>query len=242
VPVHLYGQPCDMGSIMDIANKYNLKVIEDCAEAHGAEFDGKKVGSFGDIGCFSFYGNKVITTGEGGMCTTNSDNLNETMKILRDHGMNKSKKYWHDRVGFNYRLTNLQASIGLAQLERIQEIHQNRRVYEDGYREILENEYCFQKDLERRSRITWLVSVLVDRECDRDSLISVFNDVGIEARPFFYPLSKMKIYKRFLRCPAPVSEKISSKGINLPTYESLKNIESIQKILKKHSIGVMAKT
>ena len=126
IPVHLYGQPCDMGAIMKIAKKYNLKVIEDCAEAHGAMYGDKKVGSFGDIGCFSFYGNKVITTGEGGMCTTNNSELNNKMRILRDHGMSATKRYWHDIVGYNYRMTNLQAAIGLAQLERIEDIHKNR--------------------------------------------------------------------------------------------------------------------
>jgi len=109
IPVHLYGQPCDMDAIMAIANKSHLFVLEDCAEAHGARFDGKKVGSFGDVGCFSFFGNKIMTTGEGGMCVTNSKQLDEKMRILRDHGMSKTKKYWHEVIGYNYRITNLQA-------------------------------------------------------------------------------------------------------------------------------------
>ena len=139
IPVHLYGQACDMEAIMKIAKKYKLRVIEDCAEAHGAMFNEKKVGSFGDVGCFSFFGNKVITTGEGGMCVTNDTNLNERMRILRDHGMSKTKRYWHEVIGYNYRMTNLQAAIGLAQLERIEKIHNNRREYENNYKDSLPN-------------------------------------------------------------------------------------------------------
>ena len=129
IPVHLYGQSCNMEAIMELAIKYDLKVIEDCAEAHGASFRGRKVGSFGDVGCFSFFGNKIITTGEGGMCVTNNIDLMEKMRILCNHGMSMNKKYWHDYVGYNYRMTNLQAAIGLAQLEYIDTIHENRRFF-----------------------------------------------------------------------------------------------------------------
>jgi len=232
IPVHLYGQPSNMRAIMDIADRHNLRVIEDCAEAHGATFQGRKVGGFGDIGCFSFYGNKVITTGEGGMCVTNNPDLDEKMRILRDHGMSKAKRYWHEQIGFNYRLTNLQAAIGLAQLERIEEIHRNRRLYEDAYRKSLEGKFCFQKDSVNGSRITWLVSALADSPSSRDSFMEDMHNLGIDVRPFFYPLSEMDIYKKFLRNPAPVSEDISARGFNLPTYESLKSVENIEKILK----------
>ncbi len=233
IPVHLYGQPCDMDKIMKIANTYNLKVIEDCAEAHGSMFKGKKVGSFGDIGCFSFFGNKVITTGEGGMCTTNDKNIDELMRSLRDHGMSKTRKYWHDHIGFNYRLTNLQAAIGVAQLERIETIHQNRRVYEDSYRSILNSgDLSFQNDCENRIRITWLVSILTDKSIDRDKYIQNLKEKGIDARPFFYPLSDMNIYKGYCQNKTPVAHKISRIGFNLPTYESLKSIDEIRDIFK----------
>ena len=231
IPVHLYGQPCDMESIMSIATRHNLKVIEDCAEAHGSSFGGKKVGSFGDIGCFSFYGNKVITTGEGGMCVTNNSSLDEKMRLLRDHGMSKTKRYWHDHVGFNYRLTNLQAAIGLAQLERIDEIHHNRREYENAYKKVLGSQYSFQSDLPDRDRITWLVGILVNKNLNREDLMEKFINMGIDVRPFFYPLSKMDIYKKFSNLKTPISEKISKRGLNLPTYESLKSVEQIKEIL-----------
>ena len=239
IPVHLYGQPCDMDKIMEIANTYNLKVIEDCAEAHGAVVNGRKVGSFGDIGCFSFYGNKVITTGEGGMCTTNDSKLDEKMRVLRDHGMSKTKKYWHDVVGYNYRMTNLQAAIGLAQLERIEEIHQNRREYENNYRKILNNNnFTFQNNIKNRKRITWLVSVLLNENIDKDYYLNKLKDNGIDARPFFYPLSDMDIYKEYCHIETPIAKRLSQKGFNLPTYESLKSVEEIRRIFKEEIIQI----
>jgi len=233
IPVHLYGQSCDMGAIMEIAKKHDLKVIEDCAEAHGAMFAGEKVGSFGDVGCFSFFGNKVITTGEGGMCTTNNIALNEKMRVLRDHGMSKNRRYWHDIVGYNYRMTNLQAAIGLAQLERIDEIHLNRRKYEDNYKSILSQDgFVFQNDLEGRERITWLVSILLDESLDKNSYIEKLKNNGIDARPFFYPLTDMDIYKPYSSFPTPVSKMLSKRGLNLPTYESLKSMQEIRNVFK----------
>ncbi len=229
IPVHIYGQSCDMSAIMKIAKRYNLKVIEDCAEAHGAMYDGRKVGSFGNIGCFSFYGNKVITTGEGGMCTTNDPELDNKMRVLRDHGMSRTKRYWHDVIGYNYRMTNLQAAIGLAQLERIEGIHKNRRKYEDSYKDVLDAEnFTFQNDLKDRRRITWLVSILVDENTDKDKYINKLKENGIDARPFFYPLSDMDIYRPYCNVDTPITKKLSKKGINLPTYESLKSIAKIK--------------
>jgi len=236
IPVHLYGQVCDMDSIMNLAKQYSLKVIEDCAEAHGAMFKDNKVGSFGDIGCFSFYGNKVITTGEGGMCVTNSTELNDKLRLLRDHGMSKTRRYYHDVVGYNYRMTNLQAAIGLAQLERIDEIHKNRFSYEKLYRRIMsDSNFEFQQDLKNRKRITWLVCLLVGRNDnnERDILIEQLKDNGIDARPFFYLLSDMDIYKKYSRAVNSSAKKISSYGINLPTYESLKSLEQIEIIINK---------
>jgi perosamine synthetase len=232
IPVHIYGQACNMDAIMDIAKKYNLKVIEDCAEAHGAMYGEQKVGSFGDIGCFSFFGNKVITTGEGGMCVTNDLQLDEKMRVLRDHGMSKTKRYWHDVIGYNYRMTNLQAAIGLAQLERIEEIHKNRKMYEESYKDVLDkNIFTFQKDLKNRTRITWLVSVLLDENIDRETYIKQLKEKGIDGRPFFYPLSDMEIYKPYCKIETPITHKLSKIGLNLPTYESLKSMEEIRNIL-----------
>ena len=221
IPVHIYGQPCDMDAIMAIANKHGLFVIEDCAEAHGATYKGKKVGSFGDVSTFSFYGNKVITTGEGGMCVTNSEQLDERMRVLRDHGMNKSKRYWHDEVGFNYRMTNLQAAIGVAQLERIDEILSERKEIENQYIDILSQFQfvSFPHDFSDRKRIVWLVSVMLEH-VDRDAVIEKLKAVKIDARPFFYPLSDMPIYQQYVFSSSN-SKQISEKGLSFPTSNRL---------------------
>jgi perosamine synthetase len=133
-----------MEAILDIAEDRGLYVVEDAAEAHGAEYKGKKVGSFGDISCFSFYGNKIITTGEGGMCLTNNEDLAEKMRIFRDHGMNPNKRYWYDVVGFNYRMTNMQAAVGVAQLKKLDEFVERKRQiarsYSEGLKELEEEE------------------------------------------------------------------------------------------------------
>ncbi|MFZ5553413.1 MAG: aminotransferase class I/II-fold pyridoxal phosphate-dependent enzyme [Bacteroidota bacterium] len=221
IPVHLYGQPCDMDAIMAIAHKHNLYVIEDAAEAHGAVYNGKKTGSFGHISCFSFYGNKVITTGEGGMCLTNDDALNEKMRVLRDHGMSKTKKYWHEHVGFNYRMTNLQAAIGCAQLERIEEILRERKETESKYRSLL-GKYpfiCWQKNIEGRIKTVWLVSVLLEG-VERELVFDTLSRNGVDVRPFFYSLSSMDIYKPYSFSSA-VSRELSAKGMNLPTIKNV---------------------
>ena len=234
IPVHIYGQPCDMGKICSIAEKYGIYVVEDCAEAHGAEWGNKKVGSFGIISCFSFFGNKVITTGEGGMCVTGSEELNEKMRILRDHGMRRDKKYYHEVVGFNYRMTNLQAAIGTAQVERIDEILAWRkdleRLYVDAFQEV--GGITLQENtLDNRKKIAWLVSVLV-QEDKRDSVLTALKQNGIDVRPFFVPLSEMDIYKGYAK-KCVKSKRISKMGLNLPTTYEIKkeNVEKIKELI-----------
>lgn len=233
IPVHLYGQPCNMDEIMKIAKEYNLYIIEDCAEAHGARYDGKLVGSFGDISCFSFFGNKIITTGEGGMCLTNNPALDEKMRIYRDHGMSKTKRYWHDVVGFNYRMTNIQAAIGCAQLEKINLFISNREYYENFYKIVFKNKFFeFQRNnLPKREKITWLVSVLAKNEQERDKYLKNFKEKGLDTRPFFYSLGIMDIYKKYLFSNKNSLE-ISKRGLNLPTYANINKIKEIEKILK----------
>ncbi len=235
IPVHLYGQPCNMERIMKIAHKHNLYVVEDCAEAHGAMFKGQKVGSFGDIGCYSFFGNKVITTGEGGMCITNNKELQDKMRVLRDHGMSKTKRYYHDVVGFNYRMTNMQAAIGCAQVERIDEILGWRQKLEDSYYDKLSgiNGVEFQRrDIESRRKIAWLVSILVPAD-KRSVCIDKMKENGIDARNFFTTLSDMGIYKDF-KFSDSVSRDLSARGINLPTNLSVTDdvIERIASVLR----------
>jgi len=238
IPVHLYGQPCDMDSILPLAQKHNIKIIEDAAEAHGALYKGKPVGSFGDISCFSFFANKIITTGEGGMCLTNSEALNYKMKILRDHGMSKTHKYWHEEVGYNYRMTNLQAAIGCAQLERIDEFINKRKQLEFQYRSEL-NSFDFlewQKDIPNNSRVIWLISTLL-RITNRNQLIEEFKNHNIDVRPFFYPLSQMPLFAEYSKSPTPVSHNLSKRGVNFPTIIDQLDFGIIRNILSKFSLN-----
>jgi perosamine synthetase len=224
IPVHLYGHPCDMKAIMDIARDHKLFVVEDVAEAHGSEYRGKKSGSFGDISCFSFYGNKIITTGEGGMCLTNDEALSRKMKILRDHGMNPDKRYWHDEIGFNYRMTNLQAAIGVAQVKKLDSFIEKKRQiakwYSKGLKEASEKEVItIHPEMPWAKCVYWMYSILVEGKGRRDLLMKKLEAEGIETRPFFYPLHEMPPYRT--KDPFDVSSELSLKGINLPSSVSL---------------------
>jgi perosamine synthetase len=222
IPVHLYGHPCDMDAINDIAGAHNLYVVEDAAEAHGAEYKGRKVGGFGDVACFSFFGNKIITTGEGGMCLTNDEELAANLRILRDHGQRPDKKYWYDMVGFNYRMTNVQAAIGVAQVERLgQLIGQKRQVagwYAEGLKCLSDEGVIVPaSEMPWAKNVYWMYSILLNQKfgIGRDEVISGLYDMGIETRPFFYPLHVMPPYE--IRTCFPVAETISRWGINLPS-------------------------
>ena len=217
IVVHLYGHPVDMDPIMSLAKEHDLKVIEDCAEAHGATYKGKKVGSIGDIGCFSFYGNKIITTGEGGMTTTNDQELAEKIRILRDHGMQPSKRYWHEEVGYNYRMTNIQAAIGLAQMESIGEKIWKRRWIARKYSEYIGDEAELQPEMSWASNVYWLPSFILNGSSgsgSRDSLMTLLANKGVESRPLFYPLNEMPPYTTEMSFPN--SNYISYHGISLP--------------------------
>lgn len=226
IPVHLYGIPCDMDALKNAAKKHNLFIIEDCAEAHGINYKDKKVGSFGDISCFSFYGNKIITTGEGGMCLTNNPLLAEKMRVLRDHGMNKEKRYWHDEVGYNYRLTNIQAAIGVAQLERINEIIKKRIKISQIYTKFLSQnkKLILPWGSDNSGAFYWMYSIVLKKEAkiSRDVLINILSEHGIESRPFFFPLHKMPPYfaangeHKYRN-----SSTLSNQGISLPSYTNL---------------------
>lgn len=236
VPVHLFGQPCEMDSIVAIARERKLLVIEDCAQAHGAEFDSRRVGSFGDIGCFSFFANKIITTGEGGMCTTNSKQLHERICLLRDHGMSRSKKYWHTVVGYNYRMTNLQASVGVAQLERIDDILERRRSVEARYREALSGLDCvaFPEPAGDKYRsVSWLVRALIKTKNLQD-YFDEFKRNDIDVRRVFYPLFRMPLYKKY-SFSGRISARISNAGICFPSGTSIddETISDVVRIIRR---------
>jgi len=228
IPVHLYGHPADMDPILEIAKEYGLYVIEDCAEAHGAEYKGKKVGSIGHCGIFSFYGNKIITTGEGGMITTNDEKLYEKAKYLRDHAMNKEKRYWHTEIGYNYRMTNIQAALGLAQLERIEEIIQKKRQIFEWYKEGLSDleGISLNPEKEYAKNVFWMVCFVNEKfdEEKRDKFMKKLREKGIDTRPFFFPCSMMPMYKhdQFIN---PISYEIYKKGVNLPSSYNLRREE-----------------
>lgn len=218
IPVHLYGRPAEMGPIAAFAARRGIAIVEDCAEAHGARYAGRPVGSFGDVACFSFFANKIVTTGEGGMCLTNSPELAETLRVLRDHGMTPGRSYWHERVGFNYRITNLQAAVGHAQLGRVRQTLQRNADIVERYRIALDGipGVRFPPDMDAvYAPVVWLASVLVPagRRC---ALFEAAARADIELRPFFHSLSTLPPYQPWAR-HCPVSLALSASGVNLPT-------------------------
>jgi perosamine synthetase len=227
MPVHLYGQPCDMDALKEICAENNLLMIEDAAEALGSEWKERRVGTFGDAATFSFFGNKTISTGEGGMIIF-KDPLNaEKARVLRDHGMSKQKRYWHENVGYNYRLTNLQAAIGVAQMEKAQKIIDKKlaifRIYNsllkqvDGIRQL-------PSQTNGTLHSNWLYGIILDPIINRNDLCEELLAQGIETRPFFYGLHRMPPYEHFKRSRSlKFSENISRNGLSLPTSVNLTN-------------------
>ena len=222
IPVHLYGHPANMEAINKIAKDHGLFVIEDAAEAHGAETNGKRVGCFGDVAVFSFYGNKIITSGEGGMITTDNDKIYSKLKYLRDHAMSPEKRYWHAEVGFNYRMTNLQAALGLAQFRRIGElIHKKIEIF-TWYQEELSgiDGISLNRSKPNVKNVYWMVCLEIKEytEAKRDSLIKSLKERGIDSRPYFYPLSDMPIYNKCNDTSTCNAHDIYKIGINLPSF------------------------
>lgn len=223
IPVHVYGNVCDMEGLMEIARDNGLYLIEDVAEAVFSKYRGRFAGSFGDLGCFSFHAAKTIAMGEGGSVLTDDEGLCGRMRTLRSHGMREDRRYWHDLVGYNYRLTNLQAAVGCAQLENSDTmVKEKARIYR-RYRENLSDlpgiEFqCIPEEVEA---VVWAVAIRIDQEQlmgDRDLLITELLKRGIETRPGFYPFSVMPLYQAG---PLPVAESIGRNVISLPSYSSL---------------------
>lgn len=225
MPVHLYGMPCDMDAIRTIANRHKLWIVEDAAEAHGATVNGHRVGSLGTIGSFSLFGNKIISTGEGGVVTTNDAKLAERMTLLRGQGMDPSRRYWFPQVGYNYRMTNLAASLGVSQLLKVntliaahQQVHQ---WYRDALNDVTELEW--QGGRPGTVSVQWLTSVRLTsaehRPAIRDELMQRLRADGIDTRPFFYPMHIMPPYATTQAFP--VADRIASSGLNLPSSPRL---------------------
>ena len=229
IPVHLYGNPAKINEIAEIARSYDIKVVEDVSEALGGLYYGERLGSIGDIGCFSLYGNKIITSGEGGVLTTNDPKIYEKAKYLRDHAMSKEKRYWHTEIGFNYRMTNLQAALAYAQLTRIDEILNKRWAIYLRYKANLKNNRFFDfYEIENNAKsrgVNWLTSILLKEEYIfyRDEVIEKLKQRGIDSRPFFYPMSELPINKKHKKNDFKSSEYLSKAGLSLPTYDTLNN-------------------
>ncbi len=244
IPVHLYGYPANMNEILKIANSKNLLVIEDCAEAIGSKIQNKRVGTYGDCSTFSFFGNKTITTGEGGMVLFKDKRSYERGKLLRDHGMSKTKKYWHEIVGFNYRMTNLQAAVGVAQMECFEKIIQSKQKIFEFYDKNLENlEGVFKLPVTSADifNSSWLYTLILDSCINREKLINELNQLGIESRPSFCSLSDMPPYKKLRKSLNLENSKMLSKhGISLPSSTSLNKIQlkfivqTFSKVLKNN--------
>ena len=226
IAVHLYGHPADMDPVRDIANQYGLFVVEDAAEALGAEYKGKRTGGLGHSAIFSLFGNKIITTGEGGMLTTNDARIAAKARVLRGQGMDLERRYWHPVIGYNYRMTNIQAAIGYAQLQNADwHIKQRLRIarhYDEYLRRCGSITLPAEKEWARN--VFWLYSVVLNdmSERQRDDVIKRLYQEGIESRPFFYPMHVLPPYQHLQSgSEFPVASRICAQGINLPSYGTL---------------------
>ncbi|MEM0360841.1 MAG: DegT/DnrJ/EryC1/StrS family aminotransferase, partial [Candidatus Diapherotrites archaeon] len=226
IPVHLYGCPAKMKEINKIAKEHSLFVLEDAAEAHGAEYFGKKCGALGNASIFSFYGNKLITTGEGGMVLSNNKKFIERVNILKDQGKSKTRKFYHDVLGYNFRFTNLQAAFGLAQLEGIDRLLKRKREIAKHYLDLLSGlkGISFQEIPRGADSSWWFFSITLEKPFKPAAQVAkALKAKGIETRPFFTPLSELPFYKT--KEKFPVSRHLHLHGLTLPSGASLKSEE-----------------
>lgn len=236
--VHIYGHPCEMDKVLSIVKKYNLRVVEDCAEAHGAVYKGKTVGSFGNVAAFSFYANKIITTGEGGMVVTDDKEIAERARWLHSLAFDKERRFIHEEVGYNFRMTNLQAAIGLAQIERIDEIIEKKRKIAKKYNRFLGSIEGITTPTEKEyvKNVYWMYGILVEPNFgkSRDALKAELYKQGIDSRFFFAPLHSQPCFSNYNydRADFPVSIELSKKGLYLPSAIDLKD-EEIEFICRK---------
>jgi len=247
--VHVYGHPCEMDALMVIAKKYNLKVIEDCAEAHGAEVHGKKVGSIGDVGCFSFYGNKLLTMGEGGLLITNDAAVAKRAKLLRNQAF-EEPRFVHQATGFNYRLTNLQAAIGVAQLEKIEEKIERKREIATQYAEWLkEADVTLPIEREGYRNVYWMYGILLGESFDsKESVMTSLKEKGVGTRSFFCGMHEQPVFRKPNRIfpditgNFPVSDKLFRRGLYLPSglslsAEEIKSVTSQLRSCRRRSLA-----
>lgn len=249
--VHLYGHPADMRALRDICNRNKLYLVEDAAEAFGSTYHGEPAGSLSDIATFSFFGNKIITTGEGGMVLTANRELAEKCRILRDHGMSPTRRYWHPVLGYNYRMTNLQAAVGVGQIEKIDSIVAAKRRIAADYQVALAGIHGLTLPAEPADTksVFWLISLCVDPVVfgtNRDTVMAELKKHGIETRPVFPVVHQQPIYAVGPHAPMPVAERLSACGFSLPSDPTLSRTEidriawHIKQIAKRKSSEINA--
>lgn len=226
VPVHLFGAVSDMDAIMKLAKEHDLYVLEDCAEALGSTRGGRPAGSFGHAGSFSFFGNKTVTTGEGGMVVAREEKLATHMRLTKGQGQDPNRRYWHDRMGFNYRMTNIAAAIGCAQMERFEETLTRKAEIAGLYKNYLyDAPVQFQQLPDDVVSSNWLVSLLLPANIDRDVLMDMLKSDGVDSRPVFYCSHHLPMYADDAEKnnAFPIAEDIAARGISLPSYPSMTN-------------------
>lgn len=222
--VHLYGLPCDMDQLVDICSEYGLYLVEDCAEAFGTYYKGRHVGTFGDVATFSFFGNKTITTGEGGMVVTKSKALHDKAYHLKTQGVSPVREYWHDVVAYNYRMTNICAAIGLAQLEQADDIIKKKRQLAEWYRQGLKGlPLTTHDEIDGTVHSYWMCSIELDAAEEREPLRHYLKECGVETRPVFHPAHTLPPYAADMTFP--IAESISTRAMNLPSYPALSRSE-----------------
>lgn len=229
IPVHLYGHPVDMDRLMEIADRHKLLVVEDCAESHGATVRGKMTGQFGQMGCFSFYANKVITTGEGGMVVTSDNELAARLRSLRNLAFGQPR-FLHREAGFNFRMTGYQAAMGIPQVRRIEKIIAEKRRIAKTYSELLSDVRGLQLPAEREwaRNVYWMYAVVVRPELglSRDELSAALLKRGIETRTFFCPMNLQPCFEQqpgYRRVECPVAERLWTSGLYLPSSNHLQD-------------------
>jgi perosamine synthetase len=224
IPVHLFGVPADMDALRALAKERGLFLLEDAAEAHGAKIGGRPVGSLGDAATFSFYGNKLITTGEGGCVVTDDAALAERIRFLKDHAMSKSRRYYHPEVGFNYRMTNLQAALGCAQIARFPEMLSRRMAVLGEYRRQLEGlPLRLNPVIAGREEVCWLVYARLESPDATLALVAALAEAGFDTRPLFVPMHELPPYAecRLVTRGESVSSRESVRGLCLPSSNRL---------------------
>ena len=241
--VHLYGHPVDFDPIEKIAKKYSLPIVEDAAEAHGALYNNRKVGSLGDIACFSFYANKIVTTGEGGMVVSNNAKYIDSVKNKRNLSHKPGKRFFHEEMGYNYRMTNIQAAIGLGHLESINEYIPKKKYIAQRYNELLKGQRYLELPVEKSyaSSVYWMYAVLVAKNSPlgRDELMGELSRRGIETRSFFYPLHIQPVLTRkydYNGKALLVATDLSERGLYIPSGLSLSDNDIIEVSNKIHEI------